>query len=209
MRGIIAGITGSMNPLPEAMLSEQVVEDPEAYLKRLFTFPGFGLGHRSRAQQREMVQRLLTYQKARQGYDGLFAELGQAALERLQQRVAELEARDERIESAQQLYLLWSSTCESVYAEKVMGEEYVRLYGELINSQMAVKQQMRLMLDEALGTFGMPTHRDFRNLEQRAHQDRQAIKALQAALAAGDAVERKPRREAGGVSRRGGSGETD
>ena len=183
LREIIAGITGSMNPVPEAMLSEQVAENSEAYLKRLFDLPTVGLGHRTQAQQRELVQRMLTYQRARQAYERLFIDLGKSAVDRLRQQVVELEARGERIESAQQLYALWSGTCESVYSEQVMSGEYVRLYGELINSQMALKQQMRVLMDDALGAFGLPNSRDFRALEQRAHQDRQAIKALQEALA--------------------------
>lgn len=210
LRSIIAGITGSMNPVPQALLSEQLVENSEAYFKKLFTFPGFGMGHRSQAQQREMVVRMLAYLKARQAYEQLFAELGEKAVTRLQQRVAELESKGERIESAQQLYALWSSNCESVYAEQVISDTYVRLYAELINSQMAVKQQMRLMMDDAFRALGMPTTQDFRDLERRSHEDRRSIKALQAMLvvervpAGGDAPVGKARPETRASSKRGG-----
>jgi len=211
LRGIIAGITGSMNPVPEAMLSEQVAENSEAYLRRLFDLPAVGLGHRAQAQQRELVRRMLDYQRARRAWERLFVDLGQVAVERLQQQVAEMDAGGERIESAQQLYLLWSDVCESAYSEQAMSERYVRLYAELINSQMAVKQQMRVMMDDALRLLGMPNSRDFRDLEQRAHQDRQAIKALQEALAAlpGKAADVSvPARRKGGraVNKRGGKG---
>ncbi|MCW8908263.1 MAG: hypothetical protein OQL28_13505 [Sedimenticola sp.] len=214
LRGIIAGITGSMNPVPEAMLSEQVTENSEAYLKRLFDLPGLSLGHRGQAQQRELVRRMLDYQRARRAYERLFLDLGQTAVRRLQKEVSEMDGRNERIGSAQQLYALWSSTCESVYTEQAMSESYVRLYAELINSQMAVKQQMRIMMDDALRLIGMPGSRDFRNLEQRAHQDRQSIKALQEALARAESAVRgdfpaSPPRKGGKASkRRGGKGAT-
>lgn len=184
LRGIIAGLTGTMNPLPEALLSETAIDNSRDYMERLFALPGLGLGQRSQAQQREMVARLLRYQRARVAYERFLVELGNHAVERLQSQVAELDGRGEHIDSARGLYDLWVSVCEAVYAEQAMTTEYVKLYGELINSQMTVKQQMRDMLDESFTALGMPTTRDIRALEQRAHQDRQAIRSLRAELAA-------------------------
>ncbi|MCW8943218.1 MAG: hypothetical protein OQL27_00515 [Sedimenticola sp.] len=183
LRGIVAGITGTMNPIPEEMLSEASIENSSAYLQRLFAFPGVGVGHRSQAQQRELFSRLVTYQKARLAYERFFVDLGHLAVARLQERVAEIESQGGGIETARALYDLWVDASESVYAEQVVTQEYVKLYGELINSQMAVKLQMREMLDDTFTTLGMPTTRDFRALEQRAYDDRKAIKALQREMA--------------------------
>ncbi|MCW8890051.1 MAG: hypothetical protein OQL20_05265 [Sedimenticola sp.] len=183
LRGIIAGMTGTMNPIPEDMLSESGIEQSSAYLQRLFAFPGLGLGHRSQAQQRELFSRLMAYQKARMAYEHFIVDLGQRAVTGLQEKVADIESQGRQIESARMLYDLWVEVSESVYAEEVMTPEYVKLYGELINSQMAVKVQMRSMLDDAFTLLGMPTTRDFRALEQRAYDDRKAIRALQAEMA--------------------------
>lgn len=191
LRGIIAGMTGSMNPVPEDMLSETSIEHSTAYLQRLFAFPGLGLGHRSQARQREMVARLIDYQKARMAYERFFVDLGGLAVTRLQERVAELESGGGGIDSARMLYDLWVEASEAVYAEQVMTPDYVKLYGELINSQMAVKLQMRSMLDDSFSALGMPTTRDFRALEQRAYDDRKAIKALQEEILRGKVKVRK------------------
>jgi hypothetical protein len=191
LRGIIAGITGTMNPVPEDMLSEASIENSATYLQRLFTFPGLGIGHRSQAQQREMISRLIDYQKARMAYERFFVDLGNLAVTRLQEKVAEVESGGGRIESARMLYDLWVEASEAVYAEQVMTPDYVKLYGELINSQMAVKLQMRTMLDESFTALGMPTTRDFRALEQRAYDDRKAIKTLQEEMRRGKVSVRK------------------
>ncbi len=184
LRGIIAAITGTMNPLPEELLSEATIDSSRDYLERLFALPGLGLGHRSQVQQREMIARLMRYQKARQAYELFLVDLGRRSVKRLQEELGALDDQAESIESARALYDHWVSACEAVYSEQAMTPEYVRLYGELINSQMAVKQQMRDMLDEAFTAMGMPTTRAVRALERRAHQDRQAIKSLQAEMAA-------------------------
>jgi len=183
LRGIIAAITGTMNPLPEELLSEATIDSSRDYLERLFALPGLGLGHRSQVQQREMIARLMRYQKARQAYELFLVDLGRRSVKRLQEELGALDDQAESIESARALYDHWVSACEAVYGEQAMTPEYVKLYGELINSQMAVKQQMRDMLDEAFTAMGMPTTRAVRALERRAHQDRQAIKSLQAEMA--------------------------
>lgn len=184
LRGIIAAMTGTMNPLPEELLAESAIDSSREYMERLFGLPGLGLGHRSQVRQRELIARLLRYQKARQAYDLFLLDLGNRSVARLQEELAALEDRQESIGSARALYDHWVAACEGVYAEQAMTPEYVRLYGELINSQMAVKQQMRDMLDEAFTAMGMPTTRAVRALERRAHQDRQALKSLRAEVAA-------------------------
>jgi len=184
LRGIIAAITGTMNPLPEGLLSEATTDSSRDYLERLFALPGLGLGRHSQIQQREMITRLLRYQKARHAYELFLVELGNRSINRLQEELAALDAGEQPIDSARALYDSWVSACEGVYAEQAMTPDYVKLYGELINSQMAVKQQMRDMLDEACTALGMPTTQSIRALERRAHQDRQAIKSLQAEVAA-------------------------
>lgn len=178
LRGIIGGIAGSMHPLPEALLSEAAAGSSGDYLKRLFALPGLGSGHKSQVQQRELLARLLRYQQARQDYERFYVDLGNRAISRLQEQVAQSDGQGGRIDSARALYDLWVVSCEAVYAEQVMTPEYVRLYGELINSQMTLKQQMRSLLDDTFCTLGLPTTQDIRLLEQRAHQDRQAIKSL-------------------------------
>lgn len=184
LRGIIAAITGTLNPLPEELLSEAAIDSSRDYMERLFALPGLGLGHHAQTQQREMITRLLRYQKARQAYELFLLDLGNRSISRLQDEIASLDGQGARIDSARALYDIWVSACEGVYAEQAMTAEYVKLYGELINSQMAVKQQMRDMLDETFTALGMPTTRAVRALEQRAHQDRQAIKSLRAEVAA-------------------------
>jgi BMFP domain-containing protein YqiC len=194
LRGIIAGITASMRPLPEA-----VTEGSADYLQRLSALPGLGLGQRSQAQQREVIARLLRFQKAHQAYELFFVDLGKQAIARLQDEIARLDGQGETLDSARALYDLWVSVCEGVYAEQVMTPAYVELYAELINSQMALKQQLRDMLDDSFTLLGMPTTRDFRAQEQRAHQDRQALRALQAEVAA---MRRTPAKKRAGPRKR-------
>jgi BMFP domain-containing protein YqiC len=68
--------------------------------------------------------------------------------------------------------------CEQVYAEEVKTAEYARISGRLINAQMAVKQRMAIMVDEALGAMNMPTRSELRTLQDRLQETRREYKAL-------------------------------
>jgi hypothetical protein len=73
--------------------------------------------------------------------------------------------------------------CEDVYAEEVQTAEYARIHGQLVNAQMALKQRMSVMVDEALGAMNMPTRSELRTLQDRLQETRRETKALRHELA--------------------------
>jgi class III poly(R)-hydroxyalkanoic acid synthase PhaE subunit len=89
-----------------------------------------------------------------------------------------MEAQEKPVESARALYDSWVGCCEQVYAEEVKTAEYARISGRLINAQMAVKQRMAIMVDEALGAMNMPTRSELRTLQDRLQETRREYKAL-------------------------------
>ena len=86
--------------------------------------------------------------------------------------------RDKPIDSARALYDSWVTCCEEVYAEEVKTPDYARVSGQLVNAQMAVKQRMAIMVDEALGGMNMPTRSELRTLQDRLQETRREYKAL-------------------------------
>jgi hypothetical protein len=89
-----------------------------------------------------------------------------------------IETREKPIDSARALYDSWVTCCEEVYAEEVKTPDYARVSGQLVNAQMAVKQRMAIMVDEALGGMNMPTRSELRTLQDRLQETRREYKAL-------------------------------
>ncbi len=82
-------------------------------------------------------------------------------------------------------------TSEAAYADFVMTEEYQTLYGRLVNTLLAVKQQMARMVDQNLEAMHMPTHAEIGTLQCRQQELRRdnlklhkEIKGLQSQLEA-------------------------
>lgn len=147
-------------------------------LERMLSVPGVGYSREWQEEAQELARRSLVYQRALAAYGQVFARLGSQALDRLQ---AEIVARGEAgkpITTLRQLYDLWVDAAEGTYLELVRTDEYATIYGDLVNSLMAVKQQGREMLDGALGAVGMPTTRGLNTLLRRQQDLKRQLVAL-------------------------------
>jgi SMC interacting uncharacterized protein involved in chromosome segregation len=89
------------------------------------------------------------------------------------------------------LYDQWVEMSEAAYAEFVMTEEYQTLYGRLVNTLLALKQQMARMVDQNLEAMNMPTRAEISTLQCRQQELRRdnlklhkELKAIQAQLEA-------------------------
>lgn len=176
---------------------------------RLLSMPALGLTREAQAGAQRLARRWLEHQAAQQEYAGLFAGIGVQAVALLRQRLEELGSRDEAVTSLRQLYHLWVDCCEEAYASAVGTDEYSRLYGRLINTLMAVKQDGQHLADDALGMFGMPTRSELETLHRRFQDERRRARRAEEALAeltasAGDAKPMKKGKKKKGKKGKGG-----
>lgn len=148
---------------------------PHAHLNQALSAPGLGYTREEQAQYQDLLRRGIEYQQALQEYLQFFSGLGVKSVGRMRDF---LEAQDKPIESARALYDSWVSCCEQVYGEEVKTPEYARINGRLINAQMAVKQRLAIIVDEALGAMNMPTRSELRTLQDRLQETRREYKAL-------------------------------
>ena len=155
---------------------------PQEPLSQLLGMPGLGHGREQEEQYRELTQAALDYQRALGEYARFFSGTGLESVARMQQRLGELKESDDRITSARALYDLWISCCEEVYARQVMTDEYAEIHGRLVNASMTLKQRLGRLLDRHLATFGMPTRRELRTLQDRLQETRRENRALRSEL---------------------------
>lgn len=156
-------------------------------VERMLGFPGLGFTREWQEQTQELVRRALDCQRALAAYAQVFARLGTAAMDGLQQRVLAAGKEGDAISSLRELYDLWVDAAEQAYVELVRTEEYSRSYGHLVNSMMAYKQQGRRMLDDALDAVGMPTTRGLNTIQRRQHDLAREVARLRRRLDGSDA----------------------
>jgi class III poly(R)-hydroxyalkanoic acid synthase PhaE subunit len=168
----------SLSPIPGDLLRNMPHEQVKEGINRVLSAPGLGYTREELSQYQDLVRRTLTYQQALQEYLGFFSSLGVKSTERMRQTMENLAKEGKSIDSARGVYDTWVSCCEAVYAEEVRTTEYARIHGGLVNAQMALKQRMSIMVDEALGAMNMATRSELRTLQDRLQTSRREVKTL-------------------------------
>lgn len=132
---------------------------------RFLSMPTVGYTREAQEQAQQLARRQLDYFAASQAYQAAFGKLGLQSVDAFQRA---LRARDgDPLTSLRELYDLWVEISEAAYADFVMTEEYQALYGRLVNSLLALKQQLALMVDQSLEAMHMPTHAEITTLQSR------------------------------------------
>lgn len=151
-------------------------------LERILGFPALGYAREWQAQAQQLAILSLDYQRALEAYTRLFGRLGGATADGLQRRVTALAAEGKAVTSLRQLYDLWVDAAEEAYYDLVRGEAYSVAYGRLVNAMMAVKEQSRRILDDALDAQGLPTTRGLNTMQRHQHELRRQSAALRRRL---------------------------
>lgn len=166
---------------PEGGVHEQV--------NRFLSIPAVGYTRESQEQFQILAQRQMDYAMATQAYQMAFGKLAMNTSQKFQQSLRERGEANKPITSLRELYDQWVEMSEAAYADFVMTEEYQTLYGRLVNTLLALKQQMARMVDQTLEAMHMPTHAEISTLQCRQQEVRREnlrlrkeLKAMQAQI---------------------------
>ncbi|CAA9891264.1 putative Poly(3-hydroxyalkanoate) polymerase subunit PhaE [Candidatus Methylobacter favarea] len=156
----------------------------QGHLDRFISAPAVGHMRERQFLYQELYRLGNNYQTALQASLQFQNKMGLKSIERFQSCFKNMEEKGLQLESMRSVYDLWVDCCEEVYAESVTTDEYVEIHGNLINALMALKQHTRLLVDEVLESFNMPTRRELNALHDRSHEQWRENKKLRNELAA-------------------------
>jgi len=138
--------------------------------------PAFGLHREQAAEQQELVAAIQAALEASARYQALIQRANAQGLERLQARLAQRDAASPPIESLKALYDLWVDAAEEAYAEIALSDEFRSAYGEMVNSQMRVRQLQQQRTSQLCRELGLPTREEVSALGERLQQLRRDLR---------------------------------
>ena len=141
--------------------------------------PAFGLQREQLMQQQELATAIQAALEANARYQGLIQRANAQGLERLQAKLAQRDAASAPIDSLKALYDLWVDAAEDAYAEVALSDEFRAAYGEMVNSQMRVRQLQQRQTSQWCRELGMPTREEVAVLGQRLQQVRRELRKQQ------------------------------
>jgi polyhydroxyalkanoate synthesis regulator phasin len=107
----------------------------------------------------------------------------------LQDKLAEHAEPGRQIDSLKALYDLWVDSAEEAYAEVAMSDEFREAYGEMVNTQMRVRQMQQQQTEQMCQQLGVPTRTEVSSLGERLQALRREFRASQTPASANHADE--------------------
>lgn len=167
-------LAANIVPMPgdftQAFHPEDAADKMRGEVNRFLSIPAVGYARESQEQYQTLAQRMIDYGSAMHAYQAGFGKLAMETTQEFQQEAQEMAKQGTAPESLRAIYDKWVEMSEAAYARFVMTQEYQSLYGRMVNSLLAVKQQMGRMVDQHLEAMHMPTHAEITTLQKRQHE---------------------------------------
>lgn len=141
--------------------------------------PAFGMDREQQMQQQELGMALLASMQASVKYQELIQRANTQGMQRLQERLVEHAAPGRQVESMKGLYDLWVDASEEAYAGIALSEEFRDAYGEMVNTQMRVRQLQQKQTEQMCQQLGVPTRSEVSSLGERLQALRREFRASQ------------------------------
>jgi hypothetical protein len=151
--------------------------------------PAFGLNREQQMQQQELGMALLASLQASARYQELIQKANTQGMQRLQEKLAAHAAPARQVDSLKGLYDLWVDASEEAYADIALSVEFRDAYGEMVNTQMRVRQLQQRQTEQMCQQLGVPTRSEVSSLGQRLQALRREFRASQAGASGGHADE--------------------
>ena len=141
--------------------------------------PAFGLNREQQMQQQALAAAVFESLQASARYQALIQRANGQGMEKLQDRLAQHDEPGRQIDSLKALYDLWVDAAEEAYAEIALSDEFREAYGEMVNTQMRVRQLQQKQTEQMCQQLGVPTRSEVSSLGERLQQLRRELRANQ------------------------------
>jgi len=139
--------------------------------------PAFGQNREQQMQQQALAAAILESLQASARYQALIQRANAQGMQRLQDKLAEHAEPGRQIDSLKALYDLWVDAAEEAYAEIALSDEFRDTYGEMVNTQMRVRQMQQQQTEQMCQQLGMPTRSEVSSLGERLQALRREFRA--------------------------------
>jgi len=138
--------------------------------------PAFGFAREHQEHYQKMAAAFVDFQDALGRYNALMLKSSQRSFEIFESKLGEHDEPGRQIDSMRALYDLWVDAAEDAYAEIALSEEFRKVYGDVVNSQMRVRQAIQQEVERMSTDFGMPTRSELNSVHKRLHELRREVR---------------------------------
>ena len=138
--------------------------------------PAFGFAREHQEHYQQMAAAFVEFQDALGRYNALMLKSSQRSFGIFESKLGEHDEPGRQIDSMRALYDLWVDAAEEAYAEIALSDEFRKVYGDVVNSQMRVRQAIQKEVERMSTDFGMPTRSELNSVHKRLHDLRREVR---------------------------------
>ena len=171
---------------------QPLLENLNQEAKSWLGLPTMGLarGHQERLQK--LAKAHLDYQDKVAAYNATLMQSAQKAYENFEKKLTEHEAPGFEITSARALFDVWIDAAEDAFAQMALSRDYREVYGQMVNAQMQLRQDMQKEVENATALLGIPTRTEVEAAHRKIAELERLVRHLMRGEAAKNAVETPP-----------------
>jgi len=143
--------------------------------------PAFGYAREHQEHYQKMLVAFTEYQEAMKQYNALIMKSSARSFEIFESKLGERAEPGRQIDSLRGLYDVWVDAAEEAYAEIALSEEFRKVYGDVVNTQMRVRANIQAEVERIGVDFGMPTRTELNSVHKRVHEMRRDMRACNCA----------------------------
>ncbi len=138
--------------------------------------PAFGFARERQEQSQKMAAAFIEFQEATGKYNALMLKSSKRSFEIFESKLGEHDEPGRQIDSMRALYDVWVDAAEAAYAEIAMSDEFRKVYGDVVNAQMRVRQAIQKEVERIGVDLGMPTRSELNSVHKRLHEMRRELR---------------------------------
>ncbi len=173
---------------PLASLAGGLWSSQRTDLERLLQVQPLGLLREHQERRQAIARAMVALTEADARYRALLARALQRGIERFEEKLAARGENGTPVRSARELFDLWIDAGEEGFLEIASGEEFRRVYGELVNAQFRLRRLFQAELELACRALGMPTRSELDGVLRKLKELRATDARLEARVAALEAT---------------------
>jgi class III poly(R)-hydroxyalkanoic acid synthase PhaE subunit len=139
--------------------------------------PAFGFARERQEQSQKMAAAFIEFQEATGKYNALMLKSSKRSFEIFESKLGEHDEPGRQIDSMRALYDVWVDAAEEAYAEIALSDEFRKVYGDVVNAQMRVRQAIQQEVERIGTDLGMPTRSELNSVHKRLHELRREVRA--------------------------------
>ncbi|PJK06548.1 hypothetical protein CO612_02965 [Lysobacteraceae bacterium NML71-0210] len=167
---------------------QPLLENLNQEAKSWLGLPTMGLAREHQERLQKLAKAHLDYQDKVAAYNATLMQSAQKAYENFEKKLTEHEAPGFEITSARALFDVWIDAAEDAFAQMALSRDYREVYGQMVNAQMQLRQDMQKEVENATALLGIPTRTEV----EAAHRKIAELERLVRRLTRGEAVQPSP-----------------